>query len=145
MGIDGLGPIFSGTLGGLIAVLICYAWSKWVPRTYGGKSSETLVFQFRWAIRFANLLSLVGVLVGIALYPLGGYDKGDWRPIGIGFGFALASPLFVLPVVAMLGGCKPSEAYIAYSISQKVPPIILFTLLAAGIPLLAVSAAKLFW
>jgi len=136
-------PILSGLLGGLVATLLCAAWAKWLPRVKNGKSAETLQLQHRLAVNLANASFLAGIGLALAMYGWGNYQSNDWRPIGLGAGLAFTAPLVVLPLVALLRGTSPAEAYVAFALSQRTPLFVLYPLLVLGIPLLAFSAAKL--
>lgn len=136
-------PVLSGLLGGAIATLICAAWSKWLPKRMNGKHADTLQFQHRWAIRLANLSVIAGLGAALWLYQWGGYATNDWRPMGLGAGAALSSPLLVLPLAAWSRRCSAAEAYVAFALNQKVPLWVLYPLLLLALPLLAFSIASL--
>jgi len=136
-------PILSGLLGGLIAALMCAAWAKWLPKGLSGKAPETLLLQHRLAVRLANSVFFVGLGLAFYMYGWGGYRSQDWRPLALGGGLAFAGPIFVLPLVAWSRRCSATEAYIAFALNQKTPILVLYPLLALGIPLAAVAWAKL--
>jgi hypothetical protein len=136
-------PVLSGTLGAIVAILVCAAWSRWLPRRMNGKHADTLQFQHRWAIRFANWTFLAGLGAALWMYRWGGYATNDWRPLGLGAGAALSLPLFVLPLAAWSRGCSAAEAYVAFALNQKTPLWVLYPLLLLGLPLFAFSIASL--
>lgn len=136
-------PIISGLLGGLIATLICAAWARWLPKGANGKAPETLLLQHRLAIRFANAAFFAGISLALYLYGWGGYESHDWRPIALGAGMAFAGPIFVLPLVAWSRRCSAAEAYIAFALNQKTPTLVLYPVLALGIPLTAIAWSQL--
>jgi hypothetical protein len=136
------GPVVSGIIGGLVAMGLAWLWSGWLPKGQNGKSAETLKFQYRIEVWLANAATGAGILGALAMYFWGGYASNDWRPFALGFGFAFSAPLLVLPLVAGVRGGKASEAFTAYALAQKTPPLILFPLLALGIPALLLAVIK---
>jgi hypothetical protein len=118
-------------------------WARWLPKGTNGKPTEALRLQYRPEVWLANIAVGVGVLGGLALYHSGKYASTDWRPLALGLGFAFSAPLVVLPLVALLRGGHPREAYTAYALAQKTPPLLLYPLLAAGVPALAL--AVIYW
>jgi hypothetical protein len=135
-------PVVSGVIGGLVAMGLAWIWSGWLPKGQNGKSAETLKFQYRTEVWLANAATGAGILGALAMYFWGGYASDDWRPIALGFGFAFSAPLAVLPIVASFRGGKANEAFTAYALAQKTPPVLLFPLLALGIPALLFAAIK---
>lgn len=135
-------PVVSGVIGGLIAMGLAWLWSGWLPKGQNGKSADTLKLQYRTEVWLANAATGAGILGALAMYFWGGYASNDWRPLALGFGFAFSAPLAVLPLVASFRGGKASEAFTAYALAQKTPPVLLFPLLALGIPALLFAAIK---
>lgn len=135
-------PVVSGVIGGLIAMGLAWLWSGWLPKGKNGKSPEALKTQYRAELWLANAATGLGLLGALAMYAWGGFTSNDWRPLALGFGFAFSGPLAVVPLVARLRGGKPSEAFIAYALAQKTPPLLLFPLLALGVPALLFAIAK---
>jgi hypothetical protein len=136
-------PVLSGLLGATVASLLCIAWARWLPKGRNGKDRGLLLLQHKRAVALANWASLAGIGLALALYAWGGYSSSDWRPMGLGAGIALSSPLLVLPTVAYLRGCSPIEAYIAFALAQKTPIFIIYPLLLLGVPLLVFSLIRL--
>ncbi len=136
-------PILSGLAGGAVAVWLSHKLSRWIPTTLRGKPARLLVAENRTAIRWANAASASGLLSALALYLWGGYARNDWRPFGLGFGFALTAPLIVLPVVAALRKQNIKECLVSFAISQHMPIPVIYGLLLLGIPLLAASIVAL--
>jgi hypothetical protein len=130
-------PILSGILGGLVATILGIWWARWLPRRVNGKDAAFLKRQFRTAIWASNGAFLAGILGALARYRWGGFVSSDWRPIALGAGAALSAPLVILPVAAILQRTTPREAYEAYALSQGTPFLILYLLLALGVPVLA--------
>ncbi len=121
---------------------LAWLWSGWLPKGQNGKSADTLKLQYRTEVWLANAATGAGILGALAMYFWGGYESNDWRPLALGFGFAFSAPLAVLPLVASFRGGKASEAFTAYALAQKTPPVLLFPLLALGIPALLFAAIK---
>lgn len=135
-------PVVSGVLGALIAMGLAWLWSGWLPKGHKGKSQETLRARYRAEIWLANLATGVGILGTLAMYAWGGFASNDWRPFALGFGFALSAPLAVLPLVALMRGGDAGEALVAYALAQKTPPLLLFPLLALGVPAFLLAIIK---
>jgi hypothetical protein len=136
-------PILSGLVGGLVATIVCAAWSKWLPRGMNGKTADILLRQHRTPVRFANVAFLAGICIALYMYGWGGYMSSDWRPIALGAGISLTAPLVILPLVAWSRRSSAGEAYIAFALSQRMPTFVLYPLLVVGVALLAVAIAKL--
>ena len=136
-------PILSGLLGGLVATILCAAWSKWLPRGMNGKAADILLLQHRVAVRLANAAFLAGIGIALYMYVWGGYVSNDWRPIALGTGISLTAPLVILPLVAWSRRCSAGEAYVAFALNQRMPVFVLYPLLVVGVALLAFAIAKL--
>jgi hypothetical protein len=136
-----LRPLLSGLAGGLVSVALVAWLAKWMPRSFAGKSAESLRGEYRAAVWLSNAAFFSGLLGAIALYQWAGYAKNDWRPLALGAGFALAAPTLVLPVVALLKRGSPAEAFIAFALAQGLPPKLLCAVLALGWPLLGFAIA----
>jgi hypothetical protein len=143
MSIDDVRPIISGLVGGALAVALSAALSRRIPKAFRGKSANALLREFRTPIKVANWLCLLGLLSAIVLYRWAEFSSHDWRPLGLGFGLMLSTPLVVLPLSALLTKRAPSEAVVAYCLSQKMPVTLMLVLLVSGIPLLLFSAWSL--
>ncbi len=132
-------PIISGLLGGVIAVLISAALSRWVLTSANGKSATRLLEENRTAVRASDALVVCGLLGALALYQFGGFARNDWRPLTLGFGLAGVAPLIILPIGAFLAGRPLSDAFYAYSIAKKLPPVFLYAMHSLCIPLLVLG------
>jgi hypothetical protein len=102
------------------------------------------VEQNRGPIFISNVLFFGGLLFGIYLYGNGTFEKSDWRGMGIGFGVSCFGPMVVLPLSSAIRGRRVGEAFVAFSISQKMPPWLLFLVLAFGVFGLAISLASVY-
>lgn len=126
-------PVLSGIVGATIATLIGSYLSRRFPQSYDSKSRESLLKEHRLAIRIANASFFVALCFGIALYPLGGYARNDWRPLLLGIGLGSVLSLLLLPLVSLLGGRSAREAYVAYGCSEGFPLWVTYGLLGAGV------------
>lgn len=132
-------PIFSGLIGGAIAVGLTAFWAKWVPTKTNGKSAASLLERYRRTIRIANILLAAGLVAGTASYQFGGFANNDWRPLALCIGGGASAALLALAVIPWLTGGTPREAYAAYAISQKSPMLVLYPLLACGVVLFGIA------
>ena len=137
-------PMISGLLGGLAAILFCAALARWVPRIFNGNNAETLIKQNRIGILIANLLLFLGVLLGIGTYMFGFFSNDDWRGLALGAGGGSIAALSALPLIALVMGHRPKEAYVAFAISQKTPVSLLYGLLVLAVALFVTAVASLF-
>jgi hypothetical protein len=137
-------PIISGFLGGLVAIIFCAALARWVPGICNGKDAETLIRENRIGIWIANLLLFFGVLAGIGIYMFGVLLNDDWRGLALGAGGGSIAALAALPVIALVTGNSPKEAYVAFAISQKTPVSLLYGLLVLVVALFLTAATSLF-
>ncbi len=129
MDFESIRPVFSGLVGGFLAILFCHALSRWVPQVCNGKSAATLIRENRVAIWLANALFFGGLLAGIAFYQLGFLPSSDWRGLALGAGGGSIAALVALPLLAFVTGHRPKEAYVAYAVSQKTPVVLVYGIL----------------
>ncbi|MYN26850.1 hypothetical protein [Duganella levis] len=144
MEFESIRPIISGLLGGLLAIAFCIALARWVPRIFNGKNAETLIRQNRISIGIANFLLFLGLLVGICIYMSGFLLNDDWRGLALGAGGGSIAALAALPLVALVTGNRPKEAYVAFAISQKTPVPLLYGVLVLAVALFVTAATSLF-
>jgi hypothetical protein len=133
MEFESVRPIVSGLIGGVVAVWIGRAWSKWVPTERARKPAAALVRENRVGIFVANALFFAGLIGGVLLYQLGYFPTNDWRALGLGFGFATTSPLIWLYVYSGISGRAAKDVYVAYSISQKTPTMVFYGIIVLGV------------
>lgn len=107
MEFESIRPVLSGVAGGIIATWLTSRWSRRLPSRHNGKSRDALLRQHRPAIWTANTLFFLGLIFGVALYRIGGFDHTDWRPLGLGFGLASVLPLLAIFIVSILSGRDP--------------------------------------
>ena len=143
MDLESIRPVFSGLVGGLLAILFCHALSRWVPQVCNGKSAATLVRENRAAIWLANGFFFGGLLAGIAIYQFGFLPGDDWRGLALGAGGGSLAALGALAVLAFVTGRSPKEAYVAYAVSQKTPVVLVYGILMLCTASFAAAAASL--
>lgn len=144
MTLDELRPVLSGLAGGVVAVWLSHRLSRWIPASLNGKSAQSLVQEHRAAILCANVMAALGIFGALALYSVAGFASNDWRPLGLGLGFALTAPLVAVPAVSWLTGRSVREGLVSYAISQRMPVVAIYGVLLLGIPLFFVSIGHLF-
>jgi len=128
-----LSPILSGLFGGVIAAWLLTKLARWVPETCEHRPIGEILRENRWRVRGANIVGLLGLVGGVALYKLGVFASNDWRGMGLGFGIACVAPAVVLVVVSSPGGRRGiREALVAYAVGQATPPILLYSIMAVG-------------
>lgn len=124
-----LRPILSGLVGGLIAICLCTALARWIPKVCNGKSVEALVLEHRSAIWCANILLILGLAGALALYGYEIIKRDDWRALGIGIGGASLMALVALALFAILKRSPLKEVYVAYAVSQRTPIFLVYGIL----------------
>ncbi len=143
MDFDSIRPILSGVAGGIIATWLTVRWSRNLPQEYNHKSKDVLFHQHRFSIWTANILFILGLFFGVALYDIGGYANTDWRPLGLGFGLASVLPLLSIGLISLTTGRNPKEAYVAFSYGQGSPLWVTYGILGAGSVAFIFSIASL--
>jgi hypothetical protein len=141
---DMLRPILSGLVGAVISGWFLSRLSRWVPVASGRKSAETLLAENQTRIYAANTLFFLGIVSAIIIYQKGYLPRNDWRPAALGFGFGCVAPiLFLYLSTFSAGASRTQEAFVAYSISQKTPPMLLYGILFLGFVAFFAAAASL--
>ena len=143
MDFDAIRPIFSGLIGGVIAIWLTTKMSRWIPDTFNSKTPDELLAQHRIAVRAANALFFLGLVIGIALYKVAGFADTDWRPLAWGFGLSSVMPLIGLPVISAVMGRSPKEAYVAFAVGQKTPFFVTYGILGLGVVAFFLALASL--
>jgi len=139
MDIQSWGPAGSGVVGGIIATWLVAYWARGLQTHFRGWSRAALRRRHRTTIRVANALFFVGLLGGLALYPLGGFASNDHRPAFLGFGLASLLPLLALIVIPFLTGRSVREAFVAFALGQGAPVWATYLPLAGGLVCLVVA------
>jgi len=143
MDLESIRPVFSGLVGGLLAILFCYGLSRWVPQVCNRKSAATLVRENRAGIWLANGIFFGGLLAGIAIYQFGFLPNDDWRGLALGAGAGSLAALGALAVLALVTGHSLKEAYVAYAVSQKTPVVLVYGILLLCTASFAAAVASL--
>lgn len=144
MDVDVVRPIVSGLVGATVAGWLLSRLSRWVPVASEGKSAETLLAENRTRIFIANALFLLSLVGAIFVYRKGYFPANDWRAAGLGFGAACIAPVLWLYLSTLNGGARRTqEAFVAYAISQRTPPVLLYGLLFLGFISFFAAAASL--
>ena len=133
MDADVFRPILSGLIGAVISGWLLSRLSRWVPVASAGKTAETLLAENRTRIYTANTVSFLSIVSAIVMYKSGYVRGNDWRPAALGYGFGCVAPVLFLYLSTVGGGARRTqEAFVAYAISQKTPPVVLYGLLFVG-------------
>jgi hypothetical protein len=144
MDFESVRPVLSGVAGGIIATWLTSRWSRRLPPRHNGRSRDALVRQHRPAIWTANALFFIGLVFGVGLYRMGGFDSADWRPVGLGFGLASIFALLAIFAVSIFSGRDPREAYVAFSFGQGMPLWATYGVLGAGSVAFVFAVASLY-
>jgi len=141
---DVLRPVLSGLAGVAISAWLLRKLSKWVPLASNGKSAEALVSENRTRIYAANTLFFLGIIGALFAYQRGYLPRNDWRPAALGFGSGCVAPVLFLFLSTVSGGSRRvQEAFVAYAISQKTPPLLLYSLMSLGFITFCVGLSSL--
>jgi hypothetical protein len=125
-------PIISGLIGGLIAIWLSIVLARWLPKVCNGKSVETLVLEYRYAIWFANSLLALGFVGTLALWMSKTMGNDDWRAAGLGIGGGCVAMLIGLALFGIVRRSPLKEVYVAYAVSQKTPVFLVYGILICG-------------
>lgn len=139
MDIPAWGPTVGGVTGGVIATWLVVYWARGLQTHYRGWSRAALRRRHRTTIWTANILLFVGLLAGVALYPLGGFASNDHRPALIGFGLASLLPLLALVIIPFLTGRSVRESFVAFALGQGAPVWATYLPFAGGLVCLVVA------
>lgn len=139
MGLESIRPVFSGLLGGVIAIWVGNYMARKLPRSWSGISTEALVRKHKAAIYLSNSAFIIGIFFGLFLYIQGYFERNDWRGMGIGFGVSCLGPTLILLTWSIIRGHRITESFFAYGVAQKMPLWLLMPLLGSGIAALIAS------
>jgi len=141
---DALRPVLSGLAGAAISAWLLQKLFKWTPLASNGKAAEALVSENRTRIYAANTLFFLGIIGAVFVYQRGYVPRNDWRPAALGVGSGCVAAVLFLFLSAVRGGSrKIQEAFVAYAISQKTPPLLLYSLMSLGFIAFCVGLASL--
>lgn len=133
MDFDAIRPIISGLIGGAIATWLTSKWAKRLPTSFETKLRDTLIKEHRLSTYTANTLFLAGLVFGVALYPLGGFQNNDYRPFLLGFGLASIMPLLAIFAVSKIQNKNAKEAYVVFAWGQNTPLWATYGILGMGV------------
>jgi hypothetical protein len=137
-------PIVSGLIGAAVSGWLLSRLSRWVPVALADKPAEALLKENRTRIYAANTLFFLGIVGAIVVYQKGYFPRNDWRPAALGFGFGCIAPVLFLYFSTLSGGTRRTqEAFVAFAISQKTPPMLLYGILSLGFISFLVAATSL--
>jgi hypothetical protein len=126
-------PIFSGLIGGAVAVWLGSRWKHFLPAADSPSTQMHLRDKYAGISRAANCLFGLGIVLALGLYWFAGVANNEWYPLGLGFGGGCFSILLLMAAAgSLVRGATPSEAVRAYAIAQKTPVMVLLPLLLAG-------------
>ena len=133
IGCGPIGAFFSATIASLIFNWQVRRWSHRIPKKFGRKEKNQLLKEYKSTNQIAKAFGLVGLFFPL-LYYKGQQTTGkDWRGLGIALGLMCFLPVaFVVAANAMRGSEKVKEALVAFVISERTPPKVLFTFIGVG-------------
>jgi drug/metabolite transporter (DMT)-like permease len=136
MSAEEIRSIGCGPIGGLISAIIASVifnwqvrrWSHRIPSKFGEKGKNLLLEEYKNTNRIAKVFGLAG-LSFMFLYYKGQETTGDdWRGIGIALGLMCFLPVaYVVAANVLRGSERVKEALVAFIISERTPPKVLFT------------------
>ena len=123
-------PIISGLIGATIAGWLAIKWAKRLPHAKNRGKQEKLAKDQKRVILAANVGAGIAIVTGLVLYLGGILDDRDWRGLGLMMGLMAVLPSLVIVTCNLQGGVgQIRSGFIAYSLAQKTPPFLLFTLM----------------
>lgn len=130
MDFDIIRPIISGLIGATIVGWLALKWSKRLPHASNQPKQQKLAREQKGVILVANTGAGIALATGLILYFGGIVDDRDWRGFGLMMGFMAFLPSLVIILSNLRGGVrKIYEGFMAYSLAQRTPPFLLFTLM----------------
>ncbi|MEM1158803.1 MAG: hypothetical protein AAGH72_11180 [Verrucomicrobiota bacterium] len=145
MDFDTVRPVISGIAGSFIAAGILALLAKYLPYSNDLSRQRSIEGNHRRVTQFANVGAGIGIVTGLIFYLGGIFDSNDWRGFGIMMGLTGLLPVTVILFANLLDGTEQiREGFIAYSLSQKTPPVVLFPLLVGMIIFGICATAYLF-
>jgi hypothetical protein len=133
IGCGPIGAFFSAIIASLIFNWQVRRWSHRIPSKFHEKGKDQLLKEYKNTNRIAKIFSLTGIYT-VFLYYRGQQTTGDdWRGLGIALGLACFLPVaYVVAANVMNGSEKVKEALVAFVISERTPPKVLFTFIGVG-------------
>jgi hypothetical protein len=135
MSAEEIRSIGCGPIGAFISAIIASLyfnwqvrhWSHQIPSKFHEKGKDQLLKEYKNTNRIAKVLGLAGIYSGF-LYYRGQEFTDDWRGIGIALGLMCFLPVVYVVAANIMGGTeRMKEALVAFVISERTPPKVLFT------------------
>ncbi len=129
VGCGPIGALISAIIASLIFNWQVRRWSHRIPLNFGEKGKNQLLKEYRSTNRIAKILGLAGLFTALPYYRRQHEITGsDWRGLGIALGLMCFLPVaFVVAANVMRGTERVKEALVAFVISERTPPKVLFT------------------
>jgi len=130
MEFDSVRPIISGLIAATIAGWLAVKWAKRLPHAKNQAKQRKLAKEQKGVILAANVGAGIALATGLILYLGGILDNRDWRGLGLMMGLMAFLPSLVIVICNLRGGAgQIRDGFMAYSLAQKTPPILLFSLM----------------
>ena len=130
MDFDTIRPIISGLIGATIAGWLAVKWANRLPHAKNQAKQRKLASDQKGVILAANVGAGIALATGLILYLGGILDNRDLRGIGLTMGLMAFLPSLVIVLCNLKGGVpKIRDGFMAYSLAQKTPPFLLFSLM----------------
>ncbi|WP_193214811.1 hypothetical protein [Luteolibacter marinus] len=130
MDFDTVRPIISGLIGATIAGWLAIKWARRLPHAKNKARQRKLGKEQEGVILVANIGAGIALATGLILYLCGILDDRDWRGLGLTMGLMAFLPSLVIVSFNLRGGAgQIRDGFMAYSLAQKTPPFVLFSLM----------------
>jgi hypothetical protein len=136
MSAEEIRSIGCGPIGAFISAIIASIvfnwqvrhWSHQIPSKFNEKGKDQLLKEYKNTNRIAKIFGLAGIYTGFLYYKGQQTTGDDWRGLGIALGLMCFLPVaYVVAANVMNGYEKVKEALVAFVISERTPPKVLFT------------------
>jgi hypothetical protein len=133
IGCGPIGAFISAIIASLIFNWQVRRWSHRIPSKFHDKEKDQLLKEYKNTNQIAKVFGLAGLSL-MFLYYKGQETTGDdWRGLGIALGLACFLPVvYVIAANIMRGSEKVKEALVAFVISERTPPKVLFTFIGVS-------------
>lgn len=91
-----------------------------LAEVFNGRVIAELIHEYRWHIRFCAAVFIGSLFAAIAAYKWLGVASNDWRPLALGFGGGVVTPLAILYLV--LPRQRFAEFWVASSAKESFRP-----------------------
>ena len=120
-------------ISGVSSIYFGQKLSKYIPKTFQGKTKKEITQQYKTKIYFVNTMFLTSLISSAYLYNTSYFSEYDWKGVSFIFGFGLSTPLYIVLLYFLQGmQVNAKEFLFAYSISEKIPIFILLTVNLLG-------------